>query len=418
MKSRRRCAIKRRQDSRAGFLPRQSARQPTHPIDLRLDPRRSARARFRARRAHQRHGNRLFDPGRRSRPRRRRQQQPVLGGFRQGAEAAGARSRRAVPASGERRFSTRPAGLQSPELSISMVPEYYLNQSETDQSVWARMRANPDAASLRAFLARYPGSFYAPDAAARLDLIESQTRKEADADKAEAAARTASEDGREAEGEAGRSRQDRAIGKESRAGIRSATGRRRSGKGAAGRGTREVRTGASPAEEQARRQASGWGAGARRARNRAARRDRTASGGRRRKGAPAAESAGRGSRARGRQNRRRARRTRPTKNAEDAKAGADDEKVQALQTSHRGTGSPGGRSARRNRARGPAGGRRVARLRKRRSSRSRSQTRPPRAHGDGRGAAAGDGDAAANPRPIATARLLSPAATSTGNRRP
>jgi hypothetical protein len=85
------------------------------------------------------------------------------------------------------------AGLQSPELSISMVPEFFMNQSETDQSLWARVRANPDAASLRAFLARYPGSFYAPDAAARLDLIESQTRKEAEAEAEKAAARTASE---------------------------------------------------------------------------------------------------------------------------------------------------------------------------------------------------------------------------------
>ena len=72
------------------------------------------------------------------------------------------------------------AGLQSPELSISMVPEYFMNRSETDQTVWARVRAKPDAASLKAFLERYPGSFYAPDAAARLDVIESQTRKEAD----------------------------------------------------------------------------------------------------------------------------------------------------------------------------------------------------------------------------------------------
>jgi hypothetical protein len=70
-------------------------------------------------------------------------------------------------------------GQQSPELSISMVPEYYLNQSETDQTVWARVRANADAPTLKAFLARYPHSFYAPDAESRLDLIEGQARKEA-----------------------------------------------------------------------------------------------------------------------------------------------------------------------------------------------------------------------------------------------
>jgi hypothetical protein len=79
------------------------------------------------------------------------------------------------------------SGRQSPELSISMVPEYYLNQSETDQSVWARIRATADAATLKAFIARYPKSFYAPDAAARLDLIASEARKQAGADKAGAA---------------------------------------------------------------------------------------------------------------------------------------------------------------------------------------------------------------------------------------
>jgi hypothetical protein len=57
-------------------------------------------------------------------------------------------------------------GSQSPELSISMVPEYYLNQSETDQTIWARIRTRADVATLREFLDRYPNSFYAPDARA------------------------------------------------------------------------------------------------------------------------------------------------------------------------------------------------------------------------------------------------------------
>jgi hypothetical protein len=62
-------------------------------------------------------------------------------------------------------------GEQWPELSISLVPEYYLNQEDTDQTVWARIREKPDSAALHDFLARFPGSFYAPDAAARLELI-------------------------------------------------------------------------------------------------------------------------------------------------------------------------------------------------------------------------------------------------------
>ncbi len=57
-------------------------------------------------------------------------------------------------------------GRQSPELSISMAPEYYLNQSETDQTIWARIRTRADAGTLHEFLDRYPSSFYAPDARA------------------------------------------------------------------------------------------------------------------------------------------------------------------------------------------------------------------------------------------------------------
>jgi hypothetical protein len=63
-------------------------------------------------------------------------------------------------------------GSQSPELSISLVPEYFLNQSETDQTIWARIRASSDPGAIREFLARYPDSFYAPDARARLDLLD------------------------------------------------------------------------------------------------------------------------------------------------------------------------------------------------------------------------------------------------------
>jgi uncharacterized caspase-like protein len=70
-------------------------------------------------------------------------------------------------------------GRQSPELSISMVPEYYLNQSETDQTIWARIRMSADAGTLREFLDRYPNSFYAPDARALLDLLEREAREKA-----------------------------------------------------------------------------------------------------------------------------------------------------------------------------------------------------------------------------------------------
>ncbi len=73
------------------------------------------------------------------------------------------------------------SGQQSPELSISLVPEYYLNQSETDQAIWARIRSTADRATIGEFLARYPSSFYAPDARARLELLEREAQEKADA---------------------------------------------------------------------------------------------------------------------------------------------------------------------------------------------------------------------------------------------
>ena len=66
-------------------------------------------------------------------------------------------------------------GAQAPELSITMVPEYYLNASETDKSVWARIRSNDDPEALRTFLVRFPDSFFAPDAKARLQILSTRS---------------------------------------------------------------------------------------------------------------------------------------------------------------------------------------------------------------------------------------------------
>ena len=70
-------------------------------------------------------------------------------------------------------------GQQSPEISISLLTDYYLNQGETDQAIWSRIRATSNITAIREFLDRYPNSFYAPDAAARLELLERQTREAA-----------------------------------------------------------------------------------------------------------------------------------------------------------------------------------------------------------------------------------------------
>jgi Caspase domain len=63
-------------------------------------------------------------------------------------------------------------GRQSPELSVSLLSEYFLNQAETDRGMWARIRTSADVGPIREFLKRYPDSFYAPDAAARLELLD------------------------------------------------------------------------------------------------------------------------------------------------------------------------------------------------------------------------------------------------------
>ena len=40
-------------------------------------------------------------------------------------------------------------GRQSPELSISMAPEFYLNQGETDRTAWARLRESKSSGAPR-----------------------------------------------------------------------------------------------------------------------------------------------------------------------------------------------------------------------------------------------------------------------------
>lgn len=64
------------------------------------------------------------------------------------------------------------AGRQTPELSLSLLGDFYLNREETDSDVWRRIRASDDPAAFNAFIERYPTSFFTIDARTRLDLIE------------------------------------------------------------------------------------------------------------------------------------------------------------------------------------------------------------------------------------------------------
>ena len=64
------------------------------------------------------------------------------------------------------------SGRQTPELSLSLLGDFYLNREETDSDVWRRIRSSDDPAEFNAFIQRYPTSFFTIDARTRLDLIE------------------------------------------------------------------------------------------------------------------------------------------------------------------------------------------------------------------------------------------------------
>jgi hypothetical protein len=71
-------------------------------------------------------------------------------------------------------------GAQAPELATSATPEYYLNPSETDQTVWSRIRNGRDVTALEDFISRFPKSAYVPDAIARIELLDARKRIQSD----------------------------------------------------------------------------------------------------------------------------------------------------------------------------------------------------------------------------------------------
>ena len=75
------------------------------------------------------------------------------------------------------------AGKQTPELSLSLLGDFYLNREETDADVWRRIRASDDTTALQAFIKRYPQSFFVIDARTRLDLLERRSLVSSDREK-------------------------------------------------------------------------------------------------------------------------------------------------------------------------------------------------------------------------------------------
>ncbi|KRE13057.1 hypothetical protein ASE66_21595 [Bosea sp. Root483D1] len=63
-------------------------------------------------------------------------------------------------------------GKQTPELSLSLLGDFYLNREETDADIWKQLRSSDNPAEIKAFIQRFPTSFFAVDAKTRLDLIE------------------------------------------------------------------------------------------------------------------------------------------------------------------------------------------------------------------------------------------------------
>jgi hypothetical protein len=69
-------------------------------------------------------------------------------------------------------------GRQRPETSISLLSEYYLNQS--DRRTWEDMRETADIPQIQEFLRRYPNSISSLDAKYRLDVLERAKRDRED----------------------------------------------------------------------------------------------------------------------------------------------------------------------------------------------------------------------------------------------
>lgn len=69
-------------------------------------------------------------------------------------------------------------GRQRPETSISLLSDYYLNQS--DRKIWESMRETADIPQIREFLRRYPNSISGLDAKYRLDVLERAKRDRED----------------------------------------------------------------------------------------------------------------------------------------------------------------------------------------------------------------------------------------------
>jgi len=69
-------------------------------------------------------------------------------------------------------------GRQTPELSVSLLQDFYLNPQESDIDAWKKMGSSASAADLKRFISTFPESVMLDAARARLDAIENASERE------------------------------------------------------------------------------------------------------------------------------------------------------------------------------------------------------------------------------------------------
>lgn len=72
----------------------------------------------------------------------------------------------------------RTKGRQTPELSLSLLGDFYFNRAETDLQAWSKVRDSNEAPALRGFIERFPRSYLADAARARIDAVERAQRED------------------------------------------------------------------------------------------------------------------------------------------------------------------------------------------------------------------------------------------------
>ena len=69
-------------------------------------------------------------------------------------------------------------GAQTPELSVSLLQDFYLNPQESDIDAWKKLGSSAIAADLKRFISTFPESVMLDAARARLDAIENASERE------------------------------------------------------------------------------------------------------------------------------------------------------------------------------------------------------------------------------------------------